>query len=216
MTALKLVDRATAGQMLTPLIHGLGLDQPVLVGVGAGGLAVATEIAKGVRAEIDQLAVREVYLDDPTHPPMYVGAVSGSGRVVIHPDAAARLDSQPGRLEAAVAQAWQDIEDSPAQADGLESVPGREVVVVDDGTSELTLLKAAIEVVRAAGPAHLTMAVPMAPQEVLDELATLADSVVCAEAVSWFPWFRLHGHLYDSNETIGEIPPESGPTGRPA
>jgi predicted phosphoribosyltransferase len=66
---------------------------------------------------------------------------------------------------------------------GRELLPlrGRCVVVVDDGIATGGSASAALEVARAHGPAHLVLAVPVAPPETVRRLTRQADEVVVVE-----------------------------------
>ena len=55
----------------------------------------------------------------------------------------------------------------------------REVILVDDGLATGATMRAAIKAVRQAGPARVTVAVPVGARESCDALESLADDVVC-------------------------------------
>jgi predicted phosphoribosyltransferase len=175
------------------------LTDPLVVGIGAGGLAVAAVVASTVGAELDLLIVAEIDVEDPNHPPIQVGAVGGGGELVLHEEETARLSPLPGRFEEAVERARSELSRLEAvyrPGAPPRGVAGRDVVVVDDGTSSRTSLRAAAEIVRQDGPRTLVVAIPEAPREVLSEVEPVADVVLCAEELPWYTWFRLHGRLY--------------------
>src|SRR5207244_1556641 len=59
-------------------------------------------------------------------------------------------------------------------------VPGRTVVLVDDGLAAGSTMRAALAALRRQQPARLVVAVPTAAPETCDELRAEADDVVCA------------------------------------
>jgi putative phosphoribosyl transferase len=58
-------------------------------------------------------------------------------------------------------------------------VPGRDVVLVDDGLATGVTARAALRAVRAGQPRRLVLAVPVAPPSSVRRLADEADDVVC-------------------------------------
>ena len=73
----------------------------------------------------------------------------------------------------------------------------RTVVIVDDGLATGATARAAIAVARARGAARVVLAVPVAPPEVIAELATDADEIVTVETPArlwaigaWYDDFR--------------------------
>ena len=53
-------DRAAAGRVLSEAVAALQLDQPVVVGVARGGVAVALEVARELEAPLTALDVERV------------------------------------------------------------------------------------------------------------------------------------------------------------
>ncbi len=66
------------------------------------------------------------------------------------------------------------------------SPTGRTVIVIDDGLATAATMIAALHGLRAAKPAKLICAVPVAPPDTLAKVAELADEVVCLEVPVFF------------------------------
>jgi predicted phosphoribosyltransferase len=62
------------------------------------------------------------------------------------------------------------------------SIPGRSVILTDDGIATGSTMFAAIEVVKAQQPHELIVAVPVAPPSRLQSVQELCDRVICLEA----------------------------------
>jgi predicted phosphoribosyltransferase len=58
-------------------------------------------------------------------------------------------------------------------------VPGRSVIVTDDGIATGATMIAAVQAVRAQKPRELIVAVPVAPADRLEEVRGWCDDVVC-------------------------------------
>lgn len=61
------------------------------------------------------------------------------------------------------------------------AIAGRTVIVVDDGLATGSTARAAIAVARARGAERVVLAVPVAPCDVVDTFAAIADAVVAVE-----------------------------------
>lgn len=64
----------------------------------------------------------------------------------------------------------------------------REIQVVQKNYQFATgsTMRAAVDAVRQQQPAELVVAVPVAPHESIEQLATLVDTVVCPAVPEWF------------------------------
>ena len=65
-------------------------------------------------------------------------------------------------------------------------VDGRTAIVVDDGLATGATMKAALRALSTRGPKRLVMAVPVAPDDTLAEMASEADDIVCLETPAAF------------------------------
>ena len=66
------------------------------------------------------------------------------------------------------------------------------MIVIDDGIATGGTVRTALRALRKAGPAHLVLAVPVAPDDTLAALAKEADEVVCLSAPRFFHAVGLH------------------------
>lgn len=73
----------------------------------------------------------------------------------------------------------------PARAMGA-IVAGKTVIVVDDGIATGATARAAVTALRALGPARIVVAAPVASPRAAEELARVADRVVCVAAPARF------------------------------
>lgn len=206
----RLADRAQAGEMLGPLLKRACKGVPVVVGIGAGGLAVAAA-ARGPDSPLGAISLAEFDLPDPLHPGTASGAVSTGGRTLLRPGAFQRLTTDTSRLRTSIRGARAGLGAS-ALPDGYAGpdVAGRDVVLVDDGTSSVSRLAAALDFLRRGRPQSVTLAVVCAPREVIGQIENFAGDVVVAVIPPWSEWFHWHGHLYDSDllpssREVGEL-----------
>ena len=76
------------------------------------------------------------------------------------------------------------------------------MIVVDDGIATGSTARAACQVVRAQGAARIVLAVPVAPRGWTQELAGVADELVCVQAVE--PFFGVGMSYRDFDQTSDE------------
>jgi putative phosphoribosyl transferase len=143
-------------------------------------VVVAAEVARALEAPLDVVIARK--LGAPQQPELAIGAViSGGGRLL--DDYAIRyLRVSAEYLEAETARQQEEIRRRISDYRGAEPAPelrGRTVIVVDDGVATGYTIRAALIALREQEPARLIVAVPVAPAASLEELAKVADEVVC-------------------------------------
>lgn len=194
--------REQAGRVLAERLTYLTGENPVVVGIAAGGVVVAHEVAEALCAPLDVLAVRK--LPVPGYPLEAMGVVGEGGVLVSDHDVLDRRRITGESLAAAahdmrplvVRQAARYRRALPGT-----DVAGRFVVLVDDGAVSGTTARAAIRVLRSRGAYRIVLAVPVAPRPVLQRLADTADQVVCPLPAHWagslHPWYRELPRLDD-------------------
>lgn len=199
---MRIPDRGTAGRLLAHAVSRHDFDDPVVIGLGSGGLAVGAEVARALGCPLDIIDVEELGAGDPLHPNRVFGAVSGGGHLLIRPQTLDRIARGAQALRQAVERAWRSSGDGhrrPVSRGGTVPTGWRTVILVDDGTSSRDTVAAAVDLVRAGRPARVVLAVPSAPRESLDELGGLVGDVIAGSVVPWTEWFRWHGRPYEDD-----------------
>ncbi len=169
-----------AGSRLGALVRDLGTDRPVVVGVTRGGVPVAREVARCLDAPLGAVIVRK--LGVPSRPEVGFGAVGEGGIEVI--DEQVMRDAHITEVDLAAIERHERahisrLVDRIGATGPRVDLSGRTVVVVDDGVAIGTTAAAACEVVRAAGAAHIVLAVPVMAPASAERFAPLVDDVVC-------------------------------------
>ncbi|MEP7764667.1 phosphoribosyltransferase family protein [Sanguibacter sp. 25GB23B1] len=187
-------DRADAGRRLAGLLEHLRSADVVVLGLPRGGVPVAAEVARALRAPLDVVVVRK--LGVPDQPELAMGAVGEGDVVVLDARTVARAGVSPEQAAAVerrerVALAVR-AERLRAHRPGV-SLAGRTVVVVDDGIATGATVRVACRVARRLGAARVVVAVPLAPPEI-DAQALGCDELVCAATPS--PFVAV-GHHYE-------------------
>lgn len=182
MNAGPFQDRREAGVSLAKRLERYeGRDDVVVLGLPRGGVPVAYEVARALKAPLDVFVVRK--LGVPGHRELAMGAIASGGVRVLNEDVLAWNRVPESVIEETAREERAELErrerayrEGRAPAD----LKGRMVLLVDDGLATGSTMKAAVQAVRAHAPAHIIVAVPVGAPESCDELAGIADEVVCA------------------------------------
>lgn len=198
-------DRRDAGRRLAAALTRYHDSRPVVLALPRGGVPVAFEVAKTLAAPLEVLLVRKI--GAPGHEELGLGAVvdGGDPQLVLNPDVVRVVHPPPGYIEAEKQRQLAEIERRRRQYVGERPptpVEARTVIVVDDGIATGGTVKAALRGLSQHRPARLVLAVPVAPAESLEELASECDDIVCLATPE--PFFAVGPHYRDFRQTEDE------------
>jgi putative phosphoribosyl transferase len=199
-------NRTEAGRVLARALGDYAdRDDVVVLALPRGGVPVAFELAKALRAPLDVFLVRKLGL--PGHEELAMGAIAAGGVLVLDQDLMRRLGISEAELERTVAEEAQELQRREAAYRGERPPPdvaGKTVILVDDGLATGATMRAAALAVRRLGPAKVVVAVPVAAAETCDEFRDDVDEIVCA--VTPAPFYSV-GLWYDdfSQTTDDEV-----------
>ncbi|MGW7487472.1 phosphoribosyltransferase family protein [Streptomyces sp. NPDC054786] len=188
-------DRADAGHRLAEALRHLQGEEPVVLGLPRGGVPVAFEVARALRAPLDVIVVRK--LGVPYQRELGFGAIGEGGVRVISDDIVRRGRLEPADLasveHAEAAELTRQAERFRAGRPRLD-LAGRTAILVDDGIATGATAAAACEVVRAQGADRVVLAVPVAPPDAAERLRGATDEFVCLSTPFAFSavgeWYR--------------------------
>jgi putative phosphoribosyl transferase len=196
------VDRADAGRQLARrLLHLRGTDA-VVVALPRGGVPVAAEVARELRAPLDVIVVRK--LGVPFQPECGFGAIGEGGARTID-DRVVRQARLTRQVIAGVeARERVRLDRRLVQLRrGRPPVPlaGRTAVVVDDGIATGSTARAACLVARARGASRVIVAVPVGAAGAAASLRRDADEVICLHTPASFAavgdWYQDFSQVTD-------------------
>ena len=204
MGHLLIRDRAEAGRQLAEMLLGRCGADPIVLALPRGGVPVAAEIARVLKAPLDLLFVRKI--GTPFEPELaYAAVVDGvPPQTVVNEDVAQYASVDAGYLERETRRELAEIarrREAYLAGRAPLDVQGRSVVLVDDGLATGTTARAALLALRRRQPARLTLAVPVAPADTVRDLAPLVDAVVC---LAMPEPFRAIGCHYDDFHQLSD------------
>ncbi|VTU20930.1 phosphoribosyltransferase [Variovorax sp. PBL-E5] len=173
-------DRRDAGRALAQaLVAWRGQSGLLVLALPRGGVPVAWEVARFLRAPLDVLVVRK--LGYPGQEEYAMGAIAGGGvRVMADPSGGWPVSRDA--LEAVVAREEAELSRREQHYRGDRPplvLAGRVLLLVDDGLATGATMRAAVTAARAGGPQRIVVAVPVASRDAVRNLQAVADEVVC-------------------------------------
>lgn len=196
-------DRTDAGLKLAEqLAHYEGREDLIALALPRGGVPVAYEVAKRLKAPMEVFLVRK--LGVPGHEELAMGAIASGGVEVLNEDVVQALGI-PIRLIEAVSNAERkELERREHLYRGGRPFPdlkGLIVILIDDGLATGASMRAAIAAVRALGPARIVVAIPTAAPETYTSIKRIADEIVCL--ITPQPFFGV-GYWYEDFTQISD------------
>lgn len=198
-------DRRDAGRRLAAHLtarpeHRGGRTDLVVLGLPRGGVPVAFEVARALRAPLDVLVVRK--LGRPGHEEYAMGALGPGGVRVLNDDPRLRARVTDAAIEEVAARETRELARREALYRAGRSpldLTGLEAVLVDDGLATGATMRAAALAARRLGAARVVVAVPVAPPDALEALRADADEVVSVLAPE--PFFAVGPFYRDFAQT---------------
>jgi len=181
-------DRFDAGRRLAQLLDKYaGRSDVIVLGLPRGGLPVAYEIARHLRAPLDVFIVRK--LGVPGFEELAVGAIASGGVRVLNQDVVRVLPNAEQIINEVTAREQIEMDRREnLYRDGRPpaELKDRTVILVDDGLATGATMRAAVSALRQQGAAKIVVAVPVGAPETCNELATEVDETICAISPEYF------------------------------
>jgi putative phosphoribosyl transferase len=192
-------DRTDAGQKLGQELLAMELKDAVVLAIPAGGVPVAAEAAKKLKAPLDLIIARKIQFPWTTEAGF--GAVVSDGTVYLGRHAADLSDevvqAQTRKAKEQVQHRAQQFRQRRKKLD----LSGRTVILVDDGLASGSTMLAAVQSIRHSRPQQVIVAVPTASGSAVKLLRPHVDGLVSlyvhpnhlpfAVASSYQNWYDL-------------------------
>lgn len=178
-TGVLFQDRADAGRVLAALLASRPGGDIVVLGIPRGGVLVAAEVARQLRADLDVVVPRSI---GAPRSAVSLGSVTAGGGLSLDQGLIRKLAVPEVFLDAAVAAQMDEArrrEERYRAGRPETALRGREVILVDDGIAAGAAMSAAARAVRLRKPARLTAAAPVGSREACLALVGEVDEIVC-------------------------------------
>jgi putative phosphoribosyl transferase len=188
-------NRQAAGRVLADELTKRHLVDPVVLALPRGGVPVAAEIAKALKAPLDLVLVRKIGV--PFQPELAAAALvdGGEPEIVINEDVINLAGVHRDYIDQQAKRELAEIERRRrAYLGDRPRVPveGRTLIVVDDGIATGASMRAALKALRRRRPKALVLAVPVAPVDVIEALRAEVDQLICLATPEPFYAIGLH------------------------
>lgn len=170
-------DRIEAGQMLANKLTKYGVGA-VIYGLPRGGVVVASEVAKELEAPLDLILVRKI--GHPSYEEYAIGAVAEGGGPIFNEAEKSFVDKVwlKKTLDAKHVENAKRRKDYFPRHYEPPNVKDKPAIIVDDGIATGLTMLAAVKALKKSKPKKIIVAVPVAPQDSVDELLNLTDEVI--------------------------------------
>jgi predicted phosphoribosyltransferase len=189
-------NRSEAGRMLAEKLGEYADRNDVIVlGLPRGGVPVAYQVAKRLRAPLDVFIVRK--LGVPGFEELAAGAIASGGVRVLNEDVVRAIPHAEEAIEAVTARETTELERREQiyrKGRAAPELRDRIVILVDDGLATGATMRAAVKALRERGAAKIVVAVPVGPPDTCSEIKQEADVTIC---LSTPPFFQAVGQYYE-------------------
>jgi putative phosphoribosyl transferase len=202
-------DRVDAGRKLAARLTRYANRRDVLVlALPRGGVPVAYEVAKKLKAPLDVFLVRK--LGVPGHEELAMGAIASGGIRVVNEELVHYLGIPDEVIDAIAAVEQQELERrAEAYRDDRPppDIKDHIVILIDDGLATGSTMRAAAASLRLQKPRRIVVAVPVSSPETCDEFRSEVDEIVCAVTPQHFQgvglWYKDFSQT--SDEEVREL-----------
>lgn len=203
-------DRQHAGQELAEALLPLADEHPLILALPRGGVPVAFEVARSLKAQLDLVLVRKI--GAPGNEELALGAVVDGAQPqwVVNQGLLRQIDPPESWFDEEMQRQLAELERRRRQYCGNRPAPvvaERLVIVVDDGIATGATVRAALKGLARAGARRLVLAIPVGPREVIEALREEVDEVVCLAMPEPFIGVGLHYANFDqtSDEQVIDL-----------
>lgn len=189
-------DRKDAGEQLAKLLSYYATSNNVIIlALPRGGIPVAYPIARKLHLPLYPYVVRK--LGVPGYAELAMGAIATGGVVVFNQDIINDMGVTQSDIDAVTLAEKAELarrEKAYLPNKTLPTLHDKIIMLVDDGVATGATIKAAIAAIKRSMPSRIIVAVPVCPQDTLNDIRHLVDVVICPLSPDYF---NAVGEWYD-------------------
>ena len=173
-------DRAQAGALLADMLGAFRGTDTLILAIPAGGVPVATEIAKRLGIPLALAVVSKITL--PWNTESGYGAVAFDGTVRLNQDLIAALGLPEATVQEGIARTKEKVTRRVQQLCGDRPLPeltGRTAILVDDGLASGFTMHTAVDALHRLAASKVIVAVPTGHANAVTRIAAAVDSLYC-------------------------------------
>lgn len=196
-------DRKDAGQKLAQRLYHYVTEKPIVLGMPRGGVVVAYEIAKVLKAPLDVIVTRKI--GAPTQPEYAIGAIAPGDIRVFNVEAISAHGFNQTEIKNIVLREEKEMERRIKLYRGnkpLLDLKDKVVIIVDDGVATGQTAIVSIRSVRKMQPQKIIFACGVCAHDALLTLEQEADKVVSLSSPEVFlavgQWYQDFAQTTDA------------------
>lgn len=198
-------DRADAGRQLGEALRPRYGDRPdvVVLALPRGGVPVAYEVSQILNVPLDIFVVRK--LGVPGHEELAMGAIATGGAIVFNDEVVENLGIPRFAIDRVIERERVELERREREYRGGRpplDVNGKTIILVDDGLATGASMHAAVQAVRALGPAGIVIGVPAGASSTCSRLRPFVNDIVCVTTPD--PFYAVSAWYDDFSQTTDE------------
>ena len=172
-------DRAAAGKVLAGMLEKYRGSDALVMGIPAGGMAVAVELARELLLPLDIAVVNKITL--PWNSEAGYGAVAFDGTVILNEALLSRLNLSDQEIRTGIKKTEKKVSRRVAMFRENRPLPDfkKPILLVDDGLASGFTLRVAIKALRRNGAANVILAVPTAHSESVEMVLEEVEAIYC-------------------------------------
>ena len=179
-------DRAAAGKVLAGMLEHFRDTDAVVMGIPAGGIAVAVEIERELHLTLDVAVVSKITF--PWNLEAGYGAVAFDGTVMLNEELLSRLNLSDREIKTGMKKTEEKVARRMMIFRGNRPLPDlkRPIILVDDGLASGFTLRVAIKALRKAGATNIILAIPTGHVESVPMILEEVEAIYCPNLRSGF------------------------------
>ena len=173
-------DRIHAGQVLAEMLEVIDQKSSIVLGIPAGGVPVAAEIAKKLGLAFDVAVVSKITL--PWNTEAGYGAVAFDGTQRLNEDMLSHLELTEKEIQTGIEKTKAKVFERVASLRGPKPFPElsqKKVIVIDDGLASGFTMQVAVAALGKAGAQNITVAVPTGHRATVEKIAKIVEALYC-------------------------------------
>jgi predicted phosphoribosyltransferase len=175
-------NRREAGRLLSERLIRYADTNTLLLGIPRGGVVVAHEISKSLHLPMEIILSKKI--GHPFQPEYAIGSVSAD-HVMIHDRSDVSqeyIDEQVEEIRKSIEHKYNYFNSKLNQM----NLQGKNVIIIDDGIATGSTIINCIHVLRKKNAKKIIVAVPIAPNDAVKTIQSLADEFICLHTAEHF------------------------------
>ncbi len=169
-------DRIDAGIKLGLALRDFNIEDPIVLGIPRGGVIVAVEVAKILKAPLDIAIARKI--GAPFDREYAIGAINSLGSVILNEASIRELGIPNDYIEKTVKEELEEIKRRLSIYRGERdtiNIRDKSVIIVDDGLATGLTTLSVVKGVKVNNPKKIIVAVPVASYEAIKRIEGEAE-----------------------------------------